>query len=204
MTSVTIVTEDTLSTALLTRLVAEADIGVKVGMRLPKESRRKSPRGNTYIESRIGGFNHAARYQPYMVLLDLDDRECAPGYVRQLLPHGASTYMLLRIAVREAESWVLADREGFHAFSGVAKEKIPADPDTLPDPKQTLINLVRASRKRRLREAIVPTSAAARIGPDYNATLTRMLAEHWKLDRAIQRSPCLASAFSAIRMFSHP
>ena len=112
--------------------------------------------------------------------------------------------MLLRIAVREVESWVLADRDGFHAFSGVAKSKIPADPDTLPDAKRTLINLMRGSRKRLFREAIVPASPTARIGPDYNGTLARMLAHYWQLDRAVPRSPSLASAFAAIRVFSYP
>lgn len=204
MTSITIVTEDTLSTAMLTRLLDEADIGVTVGMRLPKESRRRSARGNTYIEAKIGGFNHAAQFHPHVVLLDLDDRECAPGYVRELLPHGASRYMLLRIAVREVESWVLADREGFHAFSGLARERIPLDPDSLSDPKRTLINLMRKSRKQILRDAIVPATPSARIGPDYNGTLVRMLAEHWQLDRALDHSPSLASAFSALQRFPYP
>ena len=57
MTPVTIVTEDTLSTAMLTRLLDEADTGITVGMRLPKESRRMSAGGNTYIERRIEGLN---------------------------------------------------------------------------------------------------------------------------------------------------
>lgn len=204
MTRITIVTEDTLSTAMLTRLLNEAGTGMHVGLRLPKEARRTSARGNTYIESKIAGLNRAAQHQPYIVLLDLDNRECAPGYIRQLLPHGTNPYLLLRIAVREVESWVLADREGFHAFSGIAKGKIPSEPDTLPDPKRKLIDLMRGSRKRALREAIVPHGATAQIGPDYNGVLTRMLAEHWQLNRALPRSPSLASAFSAIREFSYP
>ena len=204
MADVTIVTEDNLSTAMVGQLVAAANNDITVGMRLPKIRRRNSAPGNTYIETKIQGFNHAAQHHPYLILLDIDARECAPGYVRRLLPDGPNRYMVLRIAVREVESWILADREGFHEFSGVAKDRIPNKPDTLSDPKQTLINLVKRSRNRGIRDAIVPRGPTARIGPDYNATLRRMLAEYWSIDRAMNRSPSLASAFVAIQSFRYP
>jgi hypothetical protein len=41
--------------------------------------------------------------------------------------------LLFRVAVREAEAWLMADTDAFSAFSGVSKGKIPRDNMVLCD-----------------------------------------------------------------------
>lgn len=55
--------------------------------------------------------------------------------------------MCFRIAVREVEAWLLADAEQAAGFLAVPLARIPAEPETLPDPKATLIALAGRSRK---------------------------------------------------------
>jgi hypothetical protein len=89
-------------------------------------------------------------------LTDLDQHGCAPEIIKGWLreqPHGN---LVFRVAVREVEAWLLADRVGFAKFLDVSIDLLPQEPDEVLDPKQTLINLARRSRIRSLREALVP------------------------------------------------
>jgi hypothetical protein len=46
--------------------------------------------GKQHLHKRITGFNNAARYSPWIVLLDLDhDAECAPPLRSHWLPEAA-------------------------------------------------------------------------------------------------------------------
>ena len=204
MIPISIVTEDLLSEEVTCRLLAESNRPFSVTARFPQEDRISASRGNSYIEKKIGGFNNAGRTRPFFVLLDLDTRNCAPVYIRQLLPSGMSQYLLLRIAVREVESWLLADREGFSQFLGIALNLVPKEPDYIPDPKKALFDLVAKSRHRRLREAILPTHSTARCGPDYNGTLIRYLTDKWDLSRAAACSGSLSRTVRALNNFAFP
>ncbi|TVQ20126.1 MAG: hypothetical protein EA382_15525 [Spirochaetaceae bacterium] len=160
--------------------------------------------GSGQIEKKLVSFNDAARHAPFVVILDLDERSCAPGYRDALLPRGAERYMILRIAVREVESWLLADRDGFARYLGVAVTVIPPEPDDLPDPKRSLFDLVRRSRRRSIRESILPIDRTARLGPDYNGALMGMVNEYWSRDRAVSNSPSLQRAVDALDRFRFP
>ena len=58
-------------------------------------------------------------------------------------------------------------------FSGSQeKSEISSIPDEIENPKQFLMQLAAKSRKREVREAIVPSpGSTASIGPDYNGKL---------------------------------
>jgi len=76
--------------------------------------------------------------------------------------------MCLRLAVHAAESWLLADSARLAAFLGVSAARLPGDPDRLPDPKGTIVDLARHSRKPDVREDMVPRlGSSARVGPGY-------------------------------------
>ncbi len=108
---------------------------------------------------------------PYLVLTDLDNRECAPSMIQEWLPVTRNHNLIFRIAVREVESWILADRKGFAKFLGIAQKRIPENPDDLIDPKAELIHLARASRKRDLMKDLVPREGStARQGPAYTTS----------------------------------
>ena len=68
-------------------------------------------RGKPYLRQRIAGFNQAARHAPWVILVDLDnDADCAAVLRAEWLPNPAPE-LCFRIALREVETWLLADRE---------------------------------------------------------------------------------------------
>ncbi len=183
--------EDDLSEAVLRRILqTRYDVGVcyKRG-------------GFGYLKKTIHGFNNASKGMPHIVLTDLDRRECAPTLIEDWLPVPTHHNLLFRVAVREVESWVLADRDRFAKFLGIRKTLVPVNVDAIDDPKKCLINLARKS-KRNLREDIVPTEGStAKQGPDYNGRLISFVKEFWDPCEAMRNSPSLARTIRAVENF---
>ena len=158
--------------------------------------------GFGYLKKSINGFNNAAKGTPFLILTDLDQTDCPPLLINEWLSAPKHNNLLLRIAVREVEAWLLAHRSAFAAFLGIRETLIPNHPDELIDPKRFLIELTAKSRKRRLRDAIIPTAGStARIGPDYNGQLISYVQNKWKVKEAINHSQSLSKAFHAMRTF---
>src|SRR5262249_51529700 len=110
--------------------------------------------------------------------------------------------LLFRVAVREVESWVLADRHGFAEFLGISSVLIPAEPDLEADPKQTLINLAKRSRRSAIKSSIVPRQGStATQGPDYNDCLGDFVRNGWDSNAAKDRSPSLNRAWHRFMSF---
>jgi len=161
--------EDKLSEAVLRAILRQSDRMFCVGSCLQRG-------GFGYLKENIKRFNNAAKGTPFIVLTDLDNAECAPALLNEWLTIPKHHNLLFRIAVRKVEAWILAHRSAFAGFLGIKRESVPIRPDKLKDPKSTLIDLARKSRKRSLREAIVPRrSSTAKEGPGYNATLGRFV-----------------------------
>jgi hypothetical protein len=130
---------------------------------------------------------------PWFVLVDLDhDHPCAGALVNEWLPD-APPLMRLRVAVREVEAWLLADRHGVARFLSVSRDRIPRRVDELDDAKSSMINVAARSRKRAIREGLPPQRNSGRtIGPLYVSELSRFVSEHWDVDDATNASPSLA------------
>lgn len=168
--------------AVIRRLANEAGAAAVVYGKQGKDDLRK----------RLPGYNNAARLGPWAVLVDLNhDAECAPRLVREWLP-APSVEMCFRVAVRKIEAWLLADRERLAAFIGVAPSRIPANPELEPDPKRTLIELSRQSRRREIREDMVPRPQSGRaVGPAYTSRLIEFTQSLWKPTEAARNSDSL-------------
>ncbi len=138
-------------------------------------------KGKAYLRQRLHGYNLAARFSPWIVLVDLDqDEQCAPPLRRSWLPYPASN-MCLRVAVRKVEAWILADREGVARFLGVPVVEIPESPDRLSDPKQTLVDLARRSKRRQVRDDMAPRPGSGRsVGPAYSSRVTEFVQTGWR------------------------
>ncbi|MCB0764947.1 MAG: hypothetical protein KDB84_09590, partial [Flavobacteriales bacterium] len=109
--------------------------------------------------------------------------------------HSVQGRLIFRIAVREVEAWLLADRAGFAEFLGLPVTKIPQAPESLRDPKQTLINLARRIKRRRLAEELIPpVGSSSSVGPFYNDRLSEFVTTKWNVQSASKRSPSLAKA----------
>jgi hypothetical protein len=128
--------------------------------------------GKQSLLQRLDGYNQAARYRPWTVVIDLDeDAPCAPPYKMEILP-SPSPRMCFRIAVREVEAWILADRRRVAHFLGVPTSAVPLEPEILVNPKRTIVNLARRSRRRAIREDLVPREGSGReVGPAYTSRL---------------------------------
>jgi hypothetical protein len=191
---VNIAVEDRLSEAITRKIIKKSQHHITIGTCYCKG-------GYGYLKRRILGFNRASRITPFFVLADLED-ECPPIQIKNWLTVPIEQNLLFRIAVREVESWLLADRDGFASFVGVSADIIPNTSDNIDDPKKFLINLTKRSRNRTLREAIVPAlGSTARIGPDYNGQLIQFVDNHWDIEAATRNSSSLARTIKAIVNF---
>jgi hypothetical protein len=116
--------------------------------------------GNGYLRRIIDGLNNAAKGTPFFVGTDLDRYECPSALIADWLRHPKHHNLLIRVAVREAEAWVLADRHAFADFLGIKVANIPPDVEALPNPKESLIQLARRARKKQLRDDLCPSPSS--------------------------------------------
>jgi len=141
----------------------------------------------------------AANVMPVLMIADGDQAPTAQAQVAAWLPRNVAQNFSLRLAVREAESWVLADHEGLSAFADVSRAILPATPDLIQDPKQALLQVIRRSSRRQLREEMLPgRKSTAPVGLGYNLHLVGFVREFWSVERAAARSPSLARALPRI------
>lgn len=150
--------------------------------------------GVDYLIAKAPGFAVRATYgDPLLALVDLMDTQqpCPPAVLAALLPQPAPRFWL-RVVVREIESWLLADREGLAGWLGIAPALLPDQPEALADPKRELINLARRSRRRAIREALVPQpGVSASQGPEYALKLAEFVADIWQPQVARRHAPSL-------------
>lgn len=183
MSSVTVAVEGAVDASVVRRLLE----GVGAG-----EGPVHVARGKATLLSRLGGYNHAATRSPWLVLVDLDrDADCVPPFRQQWMPAPAA-HMCFRVAVRMIESWLLADRERFARFLGVSAARLPREPDDVDDPKGTVVELARTSRRRDIREELVPRAGSGRrVGALYPSRLIEFVSGSWRPDEARGRSDSL-------------
>lgn len=159
--------------------------------------------GKTSLRNKINGYNNAARHQPWIVLVDLNhDANCAPDLCRDWLP-AQSQKLCFRVAVREVEAWLLADREHVAKFLSVPVSRIPVNPELEPDPKQLMVNLAAGSRRRDIRLDMVPRPGSGRaVGPAYPSRLIEFVnvsKTPWRPKVAVARSDSLRRCLECLR-----
>ncbi|MCC5931299.1 MAG: DUF4276 family protein [Cyclobacteriaceae bacterium] len=147
--------------------------------------------GYGYIKKNIDGFNQASAAIPFFVLTDLDNYICPTALMTDWFKNPMHQNLIFRIAIREVESWILADYHAFAQFTGLSEQIIPKNPDNLRDPKKTIIDLIKRCKKRELREDIIPINNNASIGPNYNERLIDYILNFWNLHVARRNSESL-------------
>jgi len=160
-------------------------------------------RGKAFLRDKINGWNNGARFVPWVVLVDLDrEFDCAPPLTTAWLPRPAAG-MRFRVAVRAIESWLLADRDAVRRFLGVRGAAVPPSPDTLADPKGSLVSIASRSRYRNIREGLVPRPGSGRReGPEYTSRLIEFATSAdsgWRPDEAARSSESLRRCLAALR-----
>ena len=187
---VTVAVEGSLDEAVLVRVIRSA--GAEVGVCYGK-------RGKEYLRNRMRGFNNAARFTPWVVLIDLDkEAGCAAALRPKWLPEPAGG-MCFRVAVRAIESWLFGDRVRLAEFLSVPQEAVPASPEILQDPKQAMIELAGRSRRREIREDMQPRPRSGlRTGPGYTLRLGEFSMRNWRPEVARKQVDSLDRCLRAI------
>lgn len=196
MKYVNLVVEDLLSEAVLRRILGDRNISVATCYGL---------QGNNYIKQRLHTFYKASQHIPYVILTDLDNNPCPPQLIadwgRGLNPSGT---FIFRVAIKEVESWLLADRVNFAAYLGISPARIPNDVEGIANTKEFLINLAKGARKKRMREDLVPVAGSfGKRGKDYNGALIRFVRQHWNYNTALVHSQSLNGTVKAINQFAN-
>lgn len=147
--------------------------------------------------------NKAAQHKRIFALADLEQEPCPSDAIASRLGGAPHPQFILRLSVRMTESWLLADAAAMAHYLGIAQKLVPADPEALPNPKQTLVNLARRSRLRHIRDGIAPEPGTSRpVGVDYLPLLSDFARTRWDPDRASASSPSLARALGRLRQYA--
>lgn len=190
-------------------LAVEDELSEAVALEILRQCGRHYEIGFVYrrggagaLRKKITGFNKAARGMPFLVLTDLDLYDCPPELISQWLSVPRHPNLLLRIAVREIESWVMAHRSAVARFLGVAIDLVPVQVEEIENPKRLLVSLAGKSRRSDVRRDLVPPrGSTAKVGRNYNGALTRFVMSSWRLSEAVKRSPSLRRTAEVLRDF---
>jgi len=164
--------------------------------------------GKHDLRRKIENYNRAAQMGIWIILVDLDDDfECAPLLFKSWLKDPAPK-LSFRVAVRAVESWLMADSEALSDHLGIPHAIIPGNPDLLEDPKRTMVNLARKSRRRKIKLDMVPAQRGGRkIGPAYTSCLIEFVTKPqkgWNPLVAVNRSESLKRFLNAMRTLISP
>ena len=193
MTRILVVGEDALCCALGERLVTSCLPCWKLA------GPAIDTRGITKLLPALPRYAQQARHvQPVLCIADTDG-QCAVDLRARWLPVPTEHRMLLlRLAVTEAESWLIADREGAAQALAIPLTRLPHRPDEEPDPKGLILTLAARSKKRAIREEVVSSGDPNRPGSGYNLHLSGFVRSYWDARRAALVSPSLARAVKRI------
>ena len=195
---VSLAVEDELSEYVVRTMLNHANRGYAIGTVF-----RRGGFGHLRIRARE--FNRAARGLPYLMLTDLDDSPCASFLIDEWLGKNETKHpnFLLRVAVREVEAWLLADRSNLARFLAAPEKLFPTQGvELLRDPKKTLVEIAARSKSYETRARIVPKrGSTAKQGPDYNACLGDFVLRQWNIERAAQESESLERTMNRLQTF---
>ncbi len=164
-------------------------------------------KGCDYIREKASKFIYRASPEnAVLVLTDFMDSGCScppeayRRYITEQCTSPPSTF-LCRFIVNELESWLMADRKGIATFLGIPESRVPDHPETVKNPKQTLVNLARASRKSALRAALVPPAQrhGGVVGSGYTPAITEFIDTQWSPGRAAKNAPSLARCIKRLK-----
>ena len=154
-------------------------------------------RGRTQILNKLHGYESASRHEPWFVLMDLDNDQCAPSLITSWLPSAAGQ-IVVRVAVQEVEAWLLADPSIADTLR-VPANLLPSAPDEVPMPKRYLVELVRSHcRTRRVRAEIIPDQGSGAVGAGYSSLLSDFVRNRWNPTRSAERSDSLRRCLRAL------
>lgn len=190
-----IATEDELSEATAERIVQSLPVQIQILHRFRK-------RGFGYLRANTKKWCGLAKTQTILLITDLDRAQCPVSLIYDWFGDRAlPERLLVRVAIRETESWLLADHEGIQALLG-KKMRLPDDPDALQDPKLSLLELAKRAPKEIRLDLVKQEGPNLRQGMGYNTRLTAWVRSEWSPERAAARSESLRRALLKIQQLA--
>ena len=196
--SINIAVEDDLSHAVLAEMLKQTRRGFEVAVCYKQN-------GYGYLKRNLPAFLRASSIKPFIILADLDVNPCAATLADSWLGQSANLPQtaLFRVAVKEVESWVLADPKSLAGFMGVREKEFPANPDQLDDPKDFIVQVARKSRYPVIQNSMVPAAGSrANVGPYFTRTLVQFVRNHWEAAKAQSHSDSFRRAWNAVNNFN--
>lgn len=191
-------------------IAVEGDVDGKVAERLLEHVGARTAalyvtRGKDRLQAKLPGYNQAARFSPWLVLVDLNQKlDCAPLLRAAWLPSPAP-HLCFRVAVRTLEAWLMADAQRLADFLGVPAGAVPRKPESELRPKETMVNLARRSRRREIREDMVPREGSGRpVGNAYSSRLVEFASGRWRPVVAARRSDSLRRCIRCVERLANP
>jgi hypothetical protein len=157
--------------------------------------------GFGYLKKNVNAFCNLAKGCPVLLLTDLDKYACPLELITDWTAHPLPQNFMLRIAVREVESWLLGDRNGFSNFLRLKKSLQITNPENLIDPKEELLKNALKSPLRRIRDALVwrdKRTGKVHQGPDYNGTLGAFVTKQWDVTTASKQCHSLRKLIESL------
>ena len=192
MSSIVVVGEDVLCCALGEQLVAQC----LPGWSLPFQP--INTQGVTKLKAALPRYHGGlAQVQPVLCIADTD-HGCPKELRQNWLPAVVHPNFILRLAVREVDAWVIADRTAFAKAFGVSAALMPRDPEALADAKREVLRLAARSSKRVIREEVIAQYDATKPGSGYNLHLCSFVRSRWNVASAAENSPSLVRAVRAL------
>jgi len=162
------------------------------------------PARGSQIKQKISNFNILSETYPVVLLMDLDDQDCAPIVLRQFFSdEEKGDNFILNIANDEAEAWLMADRTSFSEYFRVPIELIP-EPTKIRNKKEFYFEMIFPykssyymvkeiipnSRIKEFKDQMIPQNGAKK-GREYNSALTPFIINNWNIDNARMNSDSL-------------
>lgn len=146
-------------------------------------------------------YNNLAKKFPVIILTDLDNANCVVEFKNNWLKGiKVEQNLHLRIAIRESESWLLADKFNLAKWLEISENLILDNPEILPDPKQHFLTIIKKSKNRDLKEDLLPAkNNKSLVGLAYNYQVTKFVEQHWNPDKAMQNSDSLKRLVKVIQ-----
>ena len=112
-----IVGEDDVTLAIIRRVLVYCSDDFEIISELPAHGGQ--------VKNKIKEFNKLSESYPVVLLIDLDNDDCAPLLIKKLVKDKNKDF-IFNIAVDEAEAWLMADRENFASYFKIKMEDMPS------------------------------------------------------------------------------
>ncbi len=204
---VSAVWEDELSGEVIKSIISQKKIHIELYPVFVNSS--KTPSGFGYIKKNLFNFYKSSNdNQRFLLVVDSDNLPCAPALLESWNVPLDNPHFILQVAVREIESWILADIENFLSYFQIPQgllNKFPAIMDDIPDPKKFLIEIMNHSKNNQFKRFIIPAvGSSAKVGKAYNFYLIDFIKQKWKYKIAAEHSISLQRFIKKLDKISKP